>query len=208
MAKMLISYYIEGKAEEEIDAVRVLAQIHEEFEAPATFAIVGRTLEEKPDEFRSLLDKSLFEIQSHSYSHRILKSVPHIQKRTIGEADVIYEINKGCDIIEENFQRKVTGFACPVIYQGGLKGQRDVLSVLKKRGILYVTSDGRGENYTHMRFPPIQPYWYKEEGFPEILEIPVNGWRDCVLLGYSGPDLVFWPPIYPWGYPPKVPKNA
>jgi hypothetical protein len=27
----------------------------------------------------------------------------------------------------------------------------------------------------------LQPYWYDALGFPEVLEIPIHGWHDCVI---------------------------
>ena len=39
---------------------------------PATFFIVGETLEKNPDEYRRLLDDPLFEAASHTYSHKLI----------------------------------------------------------------------------------------------------------------------------------------
>ena len=38
----------------------------------------------------------------------------------------------------------------------------------------------------------LQPYWYDALGFPDVLEIPIHGWHDCVIrdevLGWDNVD--------------------
>ena len=38
----------------------------------------------------------------------------------------------------------------------------------------------------------LQPYWYEALGFPDMLEIPIHGWHDCVIraevLGWDDLD--------------------
>ena len=54
-------------------ACRKIVEVHRRFEMPATFFIVGKTLDANPAEYRELLDDPLFEIATHTYSHRMLR---------------------------------------------------------------------------------------------------------------------------------------
>jgi hypothetical protein len=57
-------------------ACRKIVDVHRRYEMPATFFIVGKTLEANPTEYRELLDNPLFEIASHTYSHKMLRDQP------------------------------------------------------------------------------------------------------------------------------------
>src|SRR5712692_2416352 len=59
-----------------LEACRKIVEVHKRFKFPATFFIVGRTLESAPDAYRHLLDDPLFEIASHTYSHKMLRDHP------------------------------------------------------------------------------------------------------------------------------------
>ena len=59
-------------------ACRKIVEVHKRFEMPATFFILGKTLDANPDEYRQLLDHPLFEIATHTYTHQMLLSLIHI----------------------------------------------------------------------------------------------------------------------------------
>ena len=54
-------------------ACRKIVEVHKRFEMPATFFMLGRTLDANPAEYSDLLDDPLFEIATHTYSHRMLR---------------------------------------------------------------------------------------------------------------------------------------
>ena len=56
-----------------LPACRKIVEVHKRFEMPATFFIVGKTLDANPAEYRKLLEDPLFEIASHTYSHQMLR---------------------------------------------------------------------------------------------------------------------------------------
>ena len=72
-------------------------------------------------------------------------------------------------------------------------------------GYRYVRSVGKGPKST---LPALldQPFWYAQDGFPELLETPSHAWHDNILTGQ--PATVHWPPLLPWPYPTKMPRDA
>ena len=60
-----------------LEACRQIVKLHRKHEMPGTFFIVGKTLEANPREYRELLGNDpLFEIASHTWSHRMLRDHP------------------------------------------------------------------------------------------------------------------------------------
>src|ERR1700736_6479718 len=55
--------------------LKVARALHEDLEVPATFFIVGKTLRQSPDEFREFLGHPLFDLQQHTETHLLLKTV-------------------------------------------------------------------------------------------------------------------------------------
>ena len=62
----------DAESAECLAACRRIVQAHRRHELPATFFITGKVLEADPDEYRRLLDDPLFEVASHTYSHKML----------------------------------------------------------------------------------------------------------------------------------------
>ncbi|MFC1794569.1 polysaccharide deacetylase family protein [Planctomycetota bacterium] len=56
-----------------LTACRKIVEVHKRFEMPATFFMLGKTLDANPAEYRELLDDPLFEIATHTYSHQMLR---------------------------------------------------------------------------------------------------------------------------------------
>jgi hypothetical protein len=63
-----------------------------------------------------------------------------------------------------------------------------MLEVVSDCGIHFISSWGRnaeGGNPTPMS---VQPYWYAEQGYPDLLEIPFQGWLDGTWFEEFGID--------------------
>jgi hypothetical protein len=84
------------------------------------------------------------------------------------------------------------GLTGPWCYYRGLRDRPDILQVLWKEGIRFTRTDGRNERDWHPVSIDLQPYWYDALGFPDVLEIPIHGWHDCVIrdevLGWDDVD--------------------
>jgi len=192
-------------------ACRKIVEVHERFAMPATFFIVGRTLDAQPAEYRELLDHPLFEIATHTYSHRMLRDndfcgagIPLDERRK--------EVFKGKEAVERIFERPCIGLRPGCGFDNAFKGEPSVLELLREAGIRYVSSLLWGPDYSlpaHLT----EPFNYKEDGFPDLWELPGHGWHENLLKDHNrwGPRrLTLWPPPFPEAIPKafcKTPKD-
>jgi len=99
MTRYLAAYDVENP-ELCLPATRVLAELHRRLGIPATFFIVGKLLEKDGAEFREALDDPLFDVQTHTYSHPMLKdSRSHGPAVSLEAMD--HEVRRGKELVEE-----------------------------------------------------------------------------------------------------------
>ena len=194
-----------------LTACRKIVEVHKRFEMPATFFILGKTLDANPAEYRKLLDDPLFEIATHTYTHQMLRD-----NEFCGSAVFLderrKEIFKGKEAVERVFERPCIGLRPGCGFDNALKGEPAVLELLREAGIQYVSSLLWGPDYS---LPALvqEPFNYKAEGFPEIWELPGHGWHENLLKDHNqwGPRrLTLWPSPFPQALPNgfcKTPKD-
>lgn len=181
-----------------LTACRKIVEVHKWFEMPATFFILGKTLDANPAEYRELLDDPLFEIATHTYSHRMLRDNEFCGS-AISLEEKQQEIFKGKESVERVFERPCIGLRPGCGFDNALKGEPEVLELLRQAGIQYVSSLLWGPDYS---LPALlrEPFNYKDEGFPEIWELPGHGWHENLLKDHNkwGPRrLTLWPSPFP-----------
>jgi peptidoglycan/xylan/chitin deacetylase (PgdA/CDA1 family) len=182
--------------------VRKITAIHCEYGIPATFFITGQTLEANPAEYRALLDDPLFEVASHTYSHRMLRDQPYCGS-AVGRDDARVEIFRGKAIIEDVFGRACYGLRPGCGFPEGLRGASNLLALVVEAGYEYLSSQLLGPDYT-LPAPLAQPYTYTADGYPDLWELPGHGWHDNVLKGtgrWQPRRMVLWPPAMPEAIP-------
>jgi len=192
-------------------ACRKIVEVHKRFEMPATFFIVGKTLEANPAEYRELLDDPLFEIASHTYTHRMLRDHEFCGS-AVSMAEKRKEIFKGKEAVERIFERPCIGLRPGCGFDNAFRGEPEVLGLIKEAGIRYVSSLLWGPDNS---LPALlrEPFNYDAEGFPEIWEMPGHGWHENLLKDHNlwGPRrLTLWPPPFPEAIPHdfcKTPKD-
>ena len=59
-----------------LKACEKIVEMHKRHSMPTTFFVVGKMLEANPNEYKKLLNDPLFEVASHTYSHKMLKDHP------------------------------------------------------------------------------------------------------------------------------------
>ncbi len=197
---MLIGYDVEWTGDEDVTP-RFLARatdLHNRLEVPATLFVVGRTLERWLPEFRVVAADPLFDIQQHTYSHQLLKTV-YIEDGTsvrvvrgVSIEETREEVRKTSALLAEHLGVECLGLTGPWCYYRGLRDRPDILEVLWEEGIRFTRTDGRNEHDWHPVSMDLQPYWYDALGFPDMFEIPIHGWHDCVIrdevLGWENVD--------------------
>jgi len=186
---MLIGYDVEARAAADVTP-RFLEQarvLHNRLGVPATLFIVGQTLEQWASEFQAIAADPLFDLQQHTYSHQLLKTV-HIDDgksirvvRGVSLQETRHEVRKASQLLRKHLDVECIGLTGPWCYYRGLRDRPDILEVLWQEGIRFTRTDGRNEHDWHPVSMDLQPYWYQALGFPEMLEIPIHGWHDCVI---------------------------
>ena len=200
-----ISAYDTESLEHGVAAVARLVALHRKYEIPATFFIVGRLLEQDGPNYRALLDDPLFDVQSHSWSHRILKdSRPHGPAVSLEEMEV--EVAQGKHWVEEVFERECIGLRPGCGFENGFQGVPERLEILRRHGIQFVSADLRGPLDT-IPNDMQQAYTYQADGYGDIWEIPGHGWHDNVLKSWTG-HITYFPPLYDFAMPSKQPKTV
>jgi peptidoglycan/xylan/chitin deacetylase (PgdA/CDA1 family) len=200
MGTMLIGYDVEWLGEGDVTPrfLEHARSLHNRLGVPATLFVVGQTLERWVPQFQVIAGDPLFDIQQHTYSHQLLKTV-YIEDgrsvrvvRGVSIDETREEVAKTSALLAEHLGVQCMGLTGPWCYYRGLRDRPDILQVLWEEGIRFTRTDGRNERDWHPVSLDLQPYWYDALGFPEILEIPIHGWHDCVIrdevLGWEDVD--------------------
>jgi peptidoglycan/xylan/chitin deacetylase (PgdA/CDA1 family) len=200
MGTLLIGYDVEWRGEEDVTP-RFLEQarlLHNRLGVPATLFVVGQTLERWVPQIQDIAGDPIFDIQQHTYSHQLLKTVYIEDGRSVRVVrgvtleETREEVRKTSALLAEYLGVQCTGLTGPWCYYRGLRDRPDILRVLWEEGIRFTRTDGRNERDWHPVSIDLQPYWYDALGFPDVLEIPIHGWHDCVIrdevLGWENVD--------------------
>ena len=191
-----------------VKAAPVLVELHQRYNIPATFFMLGRVLEQKGNELCSLFsDDPLFDIQSHTYAHKMLKD-SRMHGPGISVEEVRQEITLGKKWVEDVFARPCIGVRSGCGFLHGFQGEPERIAVLAEADIKYFSSDLRGPADS-IPAGLVQAYWYDIEGFPELLEMPGHGWHDNVLKAKGGGTWLSlpWPSVLSWGVPNRPPQT-
>ena len=168
--------YEGARLDECLDGVRAVAEVHLRHGAPATFFIVGCLAQAAGARLREVLDHDLFELESHSSTHQNMLAIRD------DAAAVRHELVDSKAVIEDLFGREVTGFTAPGGSDRGFLGETRLLEALWEAGYRYVrTLSWQPGNLAPA--PLTQPFWFADDGFPELLEISAHAWHDNILTG-------------------------
>jgi len=181
-----------------VAACRRIAEVHKAHKAPATFFITGLVLEKDGAELRRVLDDpDLFEIASHTYSHKMLRDQP-ICGPAVTLEEIREEVFRGKQLVEDVFERECVGLRPGCGFENGFKGAPEVLAIIQEAGLQYTSSELWGPHYT-VPAPVVDAYTYAEDGFESLWEFPGHGWHENVLKGHNATPgrLLLWPPLYP-----------
>ena len=200
MGTMLIGYDVEWSGDGEVTPqfLEQARALHNRLGVPATLFVVGRTLERWLPQFQANAADPLFDIQQHTYSHQLLKTV-YIEDgksvrvvRGVSPEETREEVRKTSALLAEHLGVECIGLTGPWCYYRGLRDRPDILRVLWEEGIRFTRTDGRNERDWHPVSMELQPYWYDALGFPDVFEVPIHGWHDCVIraevLGWEDLD--------------------
>jgi len=185
-----------------LPACRKIVEVHKRLQMPATFFITGKTLEANAQEYRELLGDPLFEVASHTWSHKMLRENVFCGSAASGQ-EKREEVFRGKELIEHVFERPCLGLRAACGFDNGLKGAVDVLSLIREAGLKYVSSLLWGPDYS---MPALirEPFRYGADGFADLWELPGHGWHENLLKNHNGwgaRRLVLWPSPMPEAIP-------
>ncbi|MHA1682986.1 MAG: polysaccharide deacetylase family protein [Promethearchaeota archaeon] len=167
--------------------LREMERIHAGRDVPCSLFIKGQTLEASPVQFKDLCGNSLLDLEQHTYSHLIFKKIRMFvdgEESFVGNDEpagrVREELERTRHIFLDLLGREPIGLTTPYAFHGGLRDRPDLLQVSRDSGIRFVRSWGRNARGFNPVPIDVQPFFYSTEGFPEILECPVQGWQDCI----------------------------
>ncbi len=188
--------------------VRKIVEVHRRHRMPATFFLTGKALEANPQEYRDLLADPLFEVASHTYSHRMLQDHPFCGP-AVSEPEIRDEVLLGKEWVERVFERPCLGMrpACGFVH--GLRGAPSLLALMHEAGFRYVSSVLWGPLYS-LPAPLNPPFAYDQEGYPDLWELPGHGWHENLLKGNNqwGPTrILLFPPLVPEAIPADYVKT-
>jgi peptidoglycan/xylan/chitin deacetylase (PgdA/CDA1 family) len=164
-------------------ALEIITEAHRAYAVPATLFVCGRTLLHALDALIAARHSGLFDIQQHTYSHLLFRDVVYHAPEssfTIHASPLealTEEVAFTSQLLERYLGSRPIGIRTPYGYYQGLRGRPEHLGMLHAQGIRYVSSWGRGEGDT-IPSPWRAPFFYAEEGYPDMLEIPFPFWYD------------------------------
>ena len=170
--------------------LELIRQAHVEFDAPATLFLCGRTITHALPAIHRAQEVALFDYGQHTYSHVLFKD-DHWEGgvfRASPPEALVHEVHASQDLLKQHLGVDGIGMRTPHGYWQGLRGRPDLLEIVDDAGLKYLTSWGRNEEGGNPTPLDIQPFWYAEEGFPEILEIPFQFWLDGTWFPTHGND--------------------
>jgi len=191
-----------------LPACRLIVEVHRRLEMPATFFITGKTLEANAKEYQELLANPLFEVASHTWSHKLLRDNA-LCGRAVSAGEKREEIFKSKELIERVFERPCVGLRPAVGFDNGLKGAADVLQLAREAGYRYTSSLLWGPDCS---MPALleEPFHYGADGFAGLWELPGHGWHENLLKNHNrwgSRRLTLWPSPLPEAIPPHFVKT-
>ena len=189
---MVFGYDIETASENTVGFLEGATEMHEKHGVPWTIYLTGQTVEQCTDAIRKCMRSPLVTVAQHTYSHVLLKSVymtpgdgkpvhgaePNFFKEGGSLDQIRQEISKAQGIIKDLLQVDCRGLTGPWCYYRGLVDRPDILQILQDNGIRWIRTNAR--DYRDCQPTPFteQPFFYADQGFPEILELGVQGYQD------------------------------
>jgi hypothetical protein len=171
-------------------ALEIIRRNHEEHGVPATLFVCGRTLVHNVPVLEPFVDNPLFDIQQHTYSHTLLKD-DHWKGGTFLASPPVaieQEVRQTSEALRRLLGVECIGLRTPHGYHLGLTDRPEMLDVLSGCGIRFVSSWARNAEGTNPTPLTVQPFWYGQQGHPEILEIPFQHWLDGTWFEEFGID--------------------
>ena len=189
---IVLGYDVESASDSTAGFLQGAQRLHDRHGVPWTIYLTGVTLEKCADAVRRVRDEPLLSIGQHTYSHLLLKSVymtPGDGKPVHGKSpnffnpggsleEIRAEIEKTQKLMNDLLGIECRGLTGPWGYYRGLVDRPDILQILQDSGIQWIRTCARDARDCQPTPFSTQPFFYVDQGFPEVLELGVQGYQD------------------------------
>ncbi|HEV8638665.1 MAG TPA: hypothetical protein VG370_31010 [Chloroflexota bacterium] len=196
----LVGYDVEANAPAATRAFLATARrVHEDLSAPCSLFVVGRTLRQSPDQFAELLCHPLFDLQQHTETHMLMKTVyqENADGVTVFRGGSFDQVRADVAAAQATFAEllgvRPIGLTGPYNYYRGLCDRPDLVEAVHDEGIRFLRTWGRDAR-DWQPTPFFAPFPLAPLGFDDVWEYGVHGWQDCILrqqLGWADHDAYF-----------------
>ena len=189
---IVLGYDVETASQSTAGFLAGAQLLHEKHDVPWSIYLTGVTLEKQADTIRRVSGDPLLSIGQHTYNHLLLKSVymtpgdgkpvhnsfPNLFKPGGALEEIRVEIEKTQRLFSEQLGFPCRGLTGPWGYYRGLADRPDILQILQDNGIQWTRTYARDARDCQPTPFEVQPFFYADQGFPEILELGVQGYQD------------------------------
>ena len=189
---IICGYDVETASDNTIGFLEGAEELHDRLGVPWTIYLTGKTLEKHSEKISRMVDNPLLTIAQHTYSHVLLKSIymrpgdgkpvhnayPNFFNKGGSLPEIREEIEKTQALIHDLLGVECRGLTGPWGYYRGLVDRPDLLEILSDNGILWIRTNARDSRDCQPTPFTEQPFFYADQGFPEILELGMQGYQD------------------------------
>jgi peptidoglycan/xylan/chitin deacetylase (PgdA/CDA1 family) len=189
---ILLGVDVESANESSATYARCGLEFLRQEEIPATWYVTGQTLERYPQAFADADRTGLVDIQSHTYSHILLKTVlievpPGLtihgktdwyMQRGGSVEQVDADLARAQKVFEDVLGRRAVGLTGPWGYYRGLGDRPDLLEIVHRHGFRFLRTYARNEKDGQPVPMVWQPFFYRAQGFSDVLELFVHDYQD------------------------------
>jgi len=189
---IILGYDIESASESTGGFLRGATELHNRYDVPWTIYLTGRTVEACAEDILEVVEEPLLSIGQHTYGHALLKCVymmpgdgepvhgqsPNFFIGACSPDEVREEIGKAQAVIADRLGVECHGITGPWLYYRGLVDRPDLLQILRDNDLRWVRMWGRDSRDCQPTPFTVQPFFYADQGFPEILELGCQGYQD------------------------------
>jgi len=189
---ILLGFDVECASEHSVGFARQATALLERLGAPCTWYVTGMTLERYPDLFHEIQGHELIELQAHTYSHMLLKTVlievpegrvvhgsrDWFMKPGGSLEEIDEDLGRCQDVFQDVLGRHATALTGPWCYYRGLADRPDVLEIVDRRGFKALRTFGRNERDGNPVPLDWQPFFHDVQGYPDVLEVLIHDYQD------------------------------
>jgi len=189
---IIVGYDVETASESTVGFLEGAAALHTRLGIPWAIYVTGETFEKHADMIAGMASDPLLTVGQHTYSHVLLKTIymtPQDGRPVHGSYPSFIKVGASLDkireelgrtqaLIEDTLATRCRGLTGPWGYYRGLADRPDILAIIEEYGLCWIRTNARECRDCQPTPFTEQPFFYRDQGFPEILELGIHGYQD------------------------------